>query len=154
MTSADQYRTQPPTSRVAPNDLNAEASLLGAMLLSREAIAVATETLSADDFYKPAHAHIFDAITSLTAAGEAADPVTVADELRRAGLLDAVGGPAVLVELQAGTPATSNAAYYAKIIEELALLRRLINVSGEIAEAAYELPDDVTKTIDWAETPP
>jgi replicative DNA helicase len=137
---------------VPPHDLSAEASLLGAMLLSRDAISVASELLAADDFYKPAHAHVFDAITSLTSAGEPADPVTVADELRRAGVLEAVGGAALLVELQAGTPATSNAAHYAKIIEELALLRRLIRVSGDIAEAAYELPEDVTKTIDWAES--
>jgi replicative DNA helicase len=96
-------------ARVLPNDLQAEESLLGAMLLSRDAIAAATEILGADDFYKPAHGHIFDAITTLNAAGEPADPVTVADELRRAGLLDAIGGPATLVTLQAGTPATSNA---------------------------------------------
>jgi replicative DNA helicase len=152
MSSIDDLRSSPPSGRVPPHDLQAEASLLGAMLLSREAIAVASELLGADDFYKPAHAHVYDAICSLTAAGEPADPVTVADELRRAGVLEAVGGPAVLVDLQAGTPATSNAAHYAKIIEELSLLRRLIRVSGDIAEAAYELPDDVTKVVDWAES--
>ena len=108
--------------------------------------------LDADDFYKPAHGHIFEAITSLSAAGEPADPVTVADELRRAGLLDAIGGPATLVTLQAATPATSNAGRYARIIEEHALLRRLIGVAGEIAEMGYDLPDDVTKTVDQAES--
>jgi len=137
--------------RVAPHNLQAEESLLGAMLLSKEAIAVASEVLTADNFYKPAHAHIFDAITSLSAAGEPADPVTVAEELRRAGLLDAVGGPATLVTLQAATPAVSSAARYARIIEEHALLRRLIGVAGEIAEMSYGLPDDVTKTVDQAE---
>ena len=135
-----------------PHNLQAEESLLGAMLLSRDAIAAASELLSADDFYKPAHGHIYDAITTLNAAGEPADPVTVADELRRAGLLEAIGGPAALVNLQVATPATSNAGRYAKIIEEHALLRRLIGVAGEIAEMGYDLPDDVTKTVDRAES--
>jgi len=138
--------------RSLPSNLQAEESLLGAMLLSRDAIAVASELLGADDFYKPAHGHIYDAITTLNAAGEPADPVTVADELRRAGLLDAIGGPATLVTLQNGTPATSNAGRYAKIIEEHALLRRLIRVAGDIAEMGYDLPDDVTKVVDMAES--
>jgi replicative DNA helicase len=140
------------STRILPNDLQAEESLLGAMLLSRDAIAAATELLSADDFYKPAHAHIYDAITTLNAAGEPADPVSVADALRRVDLLEAVGGPAVLFQLQAATPATSNAARYARIIEEHALLRRLIRVAGDIAEMGYELPDDVTKAVDLAES--
>jgi len=154
MTFTDEDRSSRPArpSRVAPHNLQAEESLLGAMLLSKDAIAVASETLEAENFYKPAHGHIFDAITSLSAAGEPADPVTVADELRRAGLLDAIGGTATLVTLQAATPAISNAGRYAKIIEEHALLRRLIGVAGEIAEMGYNLPDDVTKTIDTAES--
>jgi replicative DNA helicase len=129
----------------------AEESLLGAMLLSRDAIAAAVEIVTADDFYKPAHGHIFDAITSLFAAGEPADPVTVAEELRRAGLLDNIGGPATLVTIQAATPATTSAARYARIVEEHALLRRLIGVAGEIAELGYDVPDDVTKAVDKAE---
>jgi replicative DNA helicase len=139
-------------SRVPPHNLQAEESLLGAMLLSKDAIAVASEALEPENFYKPAHGHIFEAITSLSAAGEPADPVTVAEELRRAGLLDAIGGPATLVTLQGATPAISNAGRYAKIIEEHALLRRLIGVAGEIAEMGYSLPDDVTKTVDTAES--
>jgi replicative DNA helicase len=137
---------------VPPHNLQAEESLLGAMLLSKDAIAVASEILGADDFYKPAHGHIFEAVTSLSAAGEPADPVTVSDELRRANLLEAVGGVPALVHLQASTPATSNAQRYARIIEEHALLRRLIGVAGEIAEMGYELPEDVTKVVDRAES--
>jgi replicative DNA helicase len=139
-------------TRVPPHDLQAEESLLGAMLLSKDAIAIATETVSSADFYKPAHGHVFEAITNLSAAGEPADPVTVADELRRAGLLDAIGGPTTLVHLQTNTPATSNAQRYARIIEEHALLRKLIGVAGEIAEMGYDLPDDVTKVVDRAES--
>jgi replicative DNA helicase len=137
---------------VPPHNLQAEESLLGAMLLSKDAIAVASEVLTTDDFYKPAHGHIFDAVTSLSAAGEPADPVTVADELRRSNLLDAVGGVGTLVQLQAATPATSNAQRYARIIEEHALLRRLIGVAGEIAEMGYDVPEDVTKVVDRAES--
>jgi replicative DNA helicase len=121
------------------------------MMLSREAIAEVVEILEPDHFYKPAHGHLYDAVMSLYSAGEPVDAVTVADELKRAGLLDEVGGAAMLLDLQAATPAISNAAYYAKIVEEHALLRRMIVVSNEIAEAAYEIPDDVVKAVDDAE---
>jgi replicative DNA helicase len=137
--------------RVPPNNLDAERSLLGAMLLSREAIGPAVETLRAGDFYKPSHQHIFDAIAGSYAAGETADAITVSETLSRADLLESVGGLGYLLELQATTPATSNAARYAAIIEERALLRQLIHVANEIAEAGYSVPDDVTKTIDDAE---
>ena len=84
-----------PPPRVPPNNLQAEESVLGAMMLSREAIADVVEILEPDHFYKPAHAHLFDAILSLYSGGEPVDAVTVADELNRASLLDEVGGPAV-----------------------------------------------------------
>src|SRR5690606_475629 len=130
--------------RTPPHNIDAEESLLGAMLLSRTAIDVASELVSPDDFYRPAHGHIYDAITSLSSRGEPVDPVTVAEELSRADLLDAIGGPGTLLALQAGTPATSSAGRYAKIIEEHALLRGLIGVAGEISEIGYSLPEDVT----------
>jgi len=139
--------------RVPPHNLEAEESLLGAMLLSTDAIAAAGEAgLSAADFYKPAHGHVYDAVCALNAAGEPVDAVTVAEELRRAGLLEAVGGPGILVSLQAHTPATSNATRYARIVEEHALLRRLIATAAEIAELGYSLPDDVAGAIDRAES--
>ncbi|MGI9611355.1 MAG: replicative DNA helicase, partial [Acidimicrobiales bacterium] len=96
--------------------------------------------------------HLYDAILSLYSGGEPVDAVTVADELKRAGLLDEVGGPAVLLDFQATTPAISNAAHYAKIVEEHALLRRMITVSNDIAETAYGIPEDVTKAVDDAES--
>ena len=146
--------TPPPSNsntRVPPHNSDAEASLLGAMLLSRDAIGPAVETLSADQFYIPSHGYIFDAIASLYGAGEPADPVTVAEELTRSGLLDQVGGPQRLLELQTGTPASSNASRYARIVEEHALLRRLIGVAGDIVELGYSHPEDVVKTVDEAE---
>jgi len=138
--------------RVAPHNLEAEESLLGAMLLSREALAAATDIhLDPADFYRPAHGHIYEAITGLYAAGEPVDPVTVADELRRADLLDAIGGPTALVTISMRTPATSSAPHYARIVAEHALLRRLIAVAGEIAEIGYGMPDDVVAAVDRAE---
>jgi len=139
------------SGRSLPSNLGAEEALLGAMLLSRDAIAAAIEVVRAADFYRPAHGHVFDAITTLYAAGEPADPITVAEELRRAGLLDSLGGEGEIVRLQANAPAVSNATRYAGIIEELALLRKMITTAGEIAEIGYSLPDDVTKAVDSAE---
>lgn len=145
-------RNRTASGRVPPHNLQAEESLLGAMLLSRDAIAAAVETCGADDFYKPAHGHIFEAVCSLYAQGEPADPVTVADELNRASLLESAGGLPALVSLQADTPATANAGRYARIVEEHALLRRLIGVAGEIAELGYSVPDDVESAVDQAES--
>src|SRR3546814_435918 len=141
-----------PAGRVPPHDLQAEESLLGAMMLSSTAIADAAGVVTASDFYKPAHGHVYDAVHTLYASGQPVDSVTVADELRRAGLLDALGGPAVLAQIMSSTPATTNAARYARIVEEYALLRRLIGVAGEIAELGYSVPDDVTKALDRAES--
>jgi replicative DNA helicase len=138
-------------ARIPPQNLQAEESILGAMLLSRDAIADAIQVVAAEDFYKPAHQHIFEAITSLYGAGEPADVVTVADELARAGLLEAMGGGPALLALQTGTPAVTNATKYAEIVHEHAQLRRLIRVGGDIAEIGYSGPDDVVKAIDSAE---
>src|SRR5438093_2577256 len=96
-TSASDSTVERPSSgrsggRVPPHSLEAEESLLGAMLLSKDAIAAAVETVRAEDFYKPAHGHLFEAITTLYGAGEPVDPVTVAASLDRSGLLDAMGG--------------------------------------------------------------
>jgi replicative DNA helicase len=139
-------------SRVPPQNVEAEESLLGAMLLSKDAIASAVEAVSPEDFYKPAHGHLFEAIQSLYGRGEPVDPVTVAEELRRAGLLEALGGKQAILRIQVGTPSAANAAHYARIVEEHSLLRRLIAVAGEISEMGYEVPDDVTNTLDRAET--
>ena len=138
--------------RVPPNNLEAEEALLGAMFLSRDAIAAAVEArVGPEDFYKPAHSHVFEAVMALYGQGEAVDTLTVAEELRRADLLDALGGREMLRELAVNTPASANAGHYARIVNELALLRRLIGVAGEIAEMGYEPTDDIVDTLDRAE---
>ncbi len=153
MVQALQVETSRGAGRVPPHNLEAEESLLGAMLLSRDAISVATETrVEASDFYKPAHSHIYEAIFALYSIGEPVDPVTVAEELRRVDLIDALGGRATLLRLQAQTPASANAVHYAKIVNELALLRRLIAVAGDIAEMGYTDTGEVIETLDRAES--
>jgi replicative DNA helicase len=138
---------------VPPHNLEAEESLLGSMLLSRDAISSATEArVETTDFYKPAHGHIYEAVMALYGQGEPVDPVTVADELRRVDLLDALGGRQALLRLQASTPASANATHYAKIVSELALLRRLIAVAGDIAEMGYDDSGEVQETLDRAES--
>lgn len=134
--------------RVPPHNLNAEESLLGAILLSREVVGqVVGLGLRIDHFYKPSHQHIFAAIDDLMQADEPVDVVTVADLLRRKGMLDEIGGAQALLELQNATPAISNANRYARIVRDTAILRQLISVAGEITEAAYLEPDDPATAI-------
>lgn len=149
-TTQDRPRTG---GRVPPHNLDAEQSVLGALLLSTDAqLAVSEAGVSVDDFYKPAHQHVFEAMARLMGVAAPVDVVTVADELRRAGLLDDVGGPGYLLELQAITPAISHAGRYARIVRETALLRRLIRAAGEIAELGYGEGSDVAGVLDAAET--
>jgi replicative DNA helicase len=145
--------SRPMMNRVPPHNLSAEESLLGAMLLSRDAVnAVAEAGVRVEHFYKPAHQHVFDAIRALLTGGGPVDPVTVADELRRVGLLEEIGGLDFLLQMQNSTPVIGNASRYAKIVIDTAALRRLIGVASEIAEIAYAEPDDVAKALDDAES--
>jgi replicative DNA helicase len=140
-------------ARVPPHNLDAEASLLGAMLLSKDAIGTAAERgVTPGDFYKSGHQHIHDAIQSLNVAGEPVDVVTVSDKLQRAGLLDTIGGIDYLVELQNRTPAVSSADRYARIVRETSMLRRLILAASEIAEIGYSQPDNIEQALDRAES--
>lgn len=137
--------------RVPPHDLRAEESLLGAMLLSRDAIGDVVDTIDAEDFYKPAHGNIYEAIIDLYSHGEPVDVVTVTDQLRRGGRLESSGGPAALITIQSETPATSSAGRYAAIIGDWARVRHMIGAAGEIAEMGYDLPEDIPAAIDRAE---
>jgi replicative DNA helicase len=139
-------------SRVPPHNLDAEASLLGAMLLDQEPIGLAIERgLIAEDFYKPAHGHVFAAIRTLASAAQAVDAVTVADELRRLNLLDELGGLDFLVEMQNATPSVSSAPRYVQIVRDTAILRRLIKGASQIADIGFSSPADVRNAIDQAE---
>jgi replicative DNA helicase len=139
--------------RVPPHNLQAEESVLGALMLSRDAIGVVGEAgLRVRDFYSPAHQHIFDSVRALYSSSGPVDVVTVADELRRNGLLEELGGIERLNELQNATPSVSGAEHYAKIVMDTALLRRLIHTAGEITDIAFGEPDDVVKAVDLAET--
>lgn len=137
--------------RTPPQHLAAEKSLLGAMLLSRDAIADVVEFVGADDFYKPLHGRIFAAIVDLYGRGEPVDVVTLAESLRQAGALEELGGQSYLRALTLDTPATSSAAYYARIVAQTATMRRLIDTSSEIAELAYDPGADPPEVLEFAE---
>jgi replicative DNA helicase len=149
--SLDDARRRPANAeRVPPHNLDAETAVLGAMLVTPAAIAAALDVVAADDFYRPAHGHIFETVTSLYLKGEATDGLTVTDQLRRRGLLETVGGASVLTDLAADTPATGSAARYGRIVAEYATVRRLVGVAGEIAEMGYDGPDDLAGKLDRA----
>lgn len=149
----DRGRRQTTTARVPPHDIDAEASLLSAMLLNRDAIAEAIEaTITPAHFYKPAHGHVYDAICHLYSRGEPADTLTVADELRRRGVLEQAGGEGQLVGIQNAAPSTRNATRYAAIVSDCYLMRRLATVGSAIADLGYGMPVAVPETIDEAES--
>ncbi|GAA2016287.1 replicative DNA helicase [Nakamurella flavida] len=130
--------TPPPTfDRQPPQDLPAEQSVLGGMLMSKDAIADVIEALRSMDFYKPAHSLIFDAILDLYSRGEPADTITVAAELERHGSLVRAGGAVYLHTLMATVPTAANAGFYATIVAEKAILRRLVEAGTRIVQLGY-----------------
>ncbi len=138
--------------RVPPQALEAERSVLGAMLLDSRAIARALETLDENAFYRPAHRRIFSALVSLwQRKEEAIDGITVADELRRHGDFDAVGGATYLAGLVDSVATAANVEYHAQIVREKAILRELIRISTEISTRAYEASEDPSDLLDDAE---
>lgn len=138
--------------RVPPQDLDAEMSVLGAMMLSKEAINDVTEILRGSDYYKPAHEIIHDVILELSGRDQPADAVTVSGELRRRGDLNRVGGGAYLHSLIASVPTAANAAYYAQIVRERAILRRLVSAGTKIVQLGYaDAGGDVDQIVDQAQ---
>ncbi|MFC6287053.1 replicative DNA helicase [Nocardioides sp. GCM10027113] len=134
-----------------PQDNAAEQSVLGAMLLSKDAIADVTETIRGVDFYRPAHELIYDAIIDLYGRGEPADPVTVAAEIQRRGDLQRVGGAPYLHTLSANVPIAANAGYYAEIVREKAILRRLVDAGTKIVQIGYAGEGQVDDVVDQAQ---
>lgn len=141
------------TDRTPPHDLDAEMAVLGGMLLSKHAIAEAAETLDGGEFYKPAHEQIFTAILGLYADGQPADPVTVSAELARRGDLARVGGAPYLHTLMGCIPTAANAGWYAAIVREHAVRRRIIEAGTRIAQMGWETDDatDLAAIIDAAQ---
>ncbi|GGK93567.1 hypothetical protein GCM10012284_29350 [Mangrovihabitans endophyticus] len=120
-----------------PQDIAAEQSVLGGMLLSKDAIADVVEILKTPDFYRPMHATIFDTILDLYGRGEPADGVTVAAALADSGSLQRVGGVPYLHTLMESVPTAANASYYARIVSERAVLRRLVEAGTKIVQLGY-----------------
>lgn len=137
--------------RIPPQDVAAEQCVLGAMLLSKDAIADVVEAVSTGDFYRPAHALVFDAITDLYVRGDPADAVTVAAELTRRGELTRIGGAPYLHTLLSEVPTAANAAYYAVIVREKSVLRGLVEAGTRIAQMGYSEAGDVSAVVDRAQ---
>ncbi|MFB7475579.1 replicative DNA helicase [Kitasatospora sp. NPDC056184] len=137
--------------RIPPQDLAAEQSVLGGMLLSADAIGEVTGQLKPRDFYRPAHATVFSAALDLYGRGEPADPITVAAELTRRGELARAGGASYLHHLVAVVPAAANAGYYAHIVAERAQLRRLTEAGTRIANMGYAADGDAAEIADAAQ---
>jgi replicative DNA helicase len=138
---ADEYSRPAPTApeydRQPPQDVAAEQSVLGGMLLSKDAIADVVEVLHGNDFYRPAHGVIFDCILDLYGRGEPADAITVAAELNRTDQLSKMGGAVYLHTLIQSTPTAANAGYYAQIVAEQAVLRRLVEAGTRVVQLGY-----------------
>jgi replicative DNA helicase len=137
--------------RTPPQDNNAEQSVLGSMLLSKDAIADVVEAVRGTDFYRPAHETIFDVVVDLYGRGEPADPVTVSAELQRRGDLARIGGAPYLHTLSASVPIAANAGYYAEIVREKAILRRLVDAGTRIAQMGYSGEGQVDDVVDRAQ---
>ena len=139
--------------QVPPQNLDAEESALGAMMLSTGAIAAVSEVLSADgrEFYRESHAKVYRAALALYAKGEPVDAITLVDELDERGELEDAGGKVRVHELAALVPASANAGHYAQIVKESATLRGLIRAGGEIARLGWERPGETTELVDRAE---
>lgn len=138
--------------RIPPHNLEAERSVLGAILLNNESIHRVVEVgIEPRDFYLDAHQKVYELLQQLSQRGQPLDLVTLTNGLRDRGWFDSIGGSGFLASLVEDTFAISNVAYYARIIRDKALIRRMIDVSGEIAEAAFDRIDDVDAFLDEAE---
>ena len=137
--------------RVPPQDLDAEQSVLGGMLLSKDAIADVVEVLKGADFYRPAHETIYTAILDLYARGEPADPITTAAELTKRGEIARVGGASYLHTLVNAVPTAANAEFYAEIVHERAVLRRLVEAGTRITQMGYAADGDVDDIVNSAQ---
>lgn len=137
--------------RIPPQNIEAEQAVLGAMLIEREAISKVAELLRAEDFYREAHRLIFTAMLELFNKNDAVDMVTVIESLRKNDKLEATGGISYITSLANSVPTAANVMYHARIVEEKALLRQLINAATNIASQGYEGSEEVSTILDTAE---
>lgn len=147
--------SEPPSEysiRTLPHDEVAEQSVLGGMMLSKDAIADVVEILSGQDFYKHSHEMIYEAIISLYGHGEPADAVTVADEMSKRGDLNQIGGAPYLHSLISSVPTAANAGFYAEIVAEQAVLRRLVEAGTKIAQLGYTADGEVESLVNQAQS--
>ncbi len=138
-------------SKIPPNSLEAEQSVLGAMLLDKEAISTSTELISGEDFYREAHKEIYEAIIEIFNKNEPVDLITITEKLKQRNTIEAIGGVTYLVNLQNVVPSTRNVKHYAEIIHEKSILRRLIKSSNEVSSSCYDAKEEVISIIDRAE---
>ena len=139
------------TERTLPHNLEAERSVLGAILLHNDAFNLAAEVIDSADFFRDAHRRIFDKMVKLSERSDAIDLVTLKDELGRSGELDEVGGPAYIAALVDGVPRSTNVEHYARIIKEKATLRNLIFSANKILTTAYDGEEEADVILDQAE---
>ena len=137
--------------RVPPQNLEAEQSVLGSMMLSSEAIADVVEVLHPEDFYRSAHRTLFETMRAIYARGDPVDIITTTEELKRSGALEDIGGPLYVRDLSEQVPTPAGAGHYAKIVSQAALLRRLINAAADIMQMGYSSPEDPEAAADDAE---
>ena len=138
-------------ARTPPHSLEAEKSVLGSMLISRDAAELSAEMLTVQDFYMPQHQYIFEAMCDLVNHAKAVDSVTIVDALERAGKLAAAGGIGYIAELSLFVPSAANVSYYIKIVEDRSVLRQLIAAGGEIIKTASDSDAPITDILDEAE---
>ena len=150
-TSVAQLAPVPANASVPPQNLEAEESVLGAMMISPGAIGAVSEIVDASDFYRESHAKVYRAALALYAKGEPVDAITLTDMLEERSELEDVGGRVRLHELAALVPASANAAHYARIVHETATLRGLIRAGGEIARLGWDRPGETHDLVDQAE---
>src|SRR4026208_518490 len=137
--------------RALPHNLEAERSVLGAILINNHAFNQAAEVIDAQDFFRDAHRRIFEKMVALTDKSNPVDLVTLKDELVRSSELDEVGGPAYVSALTDGVPRSANVEYYAKIVKEKSTLRRLLQSANDVLGRAYDAEEDADTLLDEAE---
>jgi len=137
--------------RIPPHSIEAEQSVLGAIIMDHEAVVVASEMLKPDDFYRPDHAQIFAAIIELYTSSSPIDLITIQDKLVQRGILEQVGGLSYIAELASTVPTSAHIKQYSKIVEEKSVLRRLIKASNDITAKGYEGEEKIDDIISFAE---